>query len=67
MDIQLIFLTAMAIISKVRTLFGIQNLLAPLHADECLKKMVARREVLRLFPSPSTDEIVMLKEAERFR
>ncbi|HEX5038150.1 MAG TPA: sugar transferase [bacterium] len=59
LDLKLVFLTAVAIVSRAKALRGIQNILEKLHADETLKKAAAREEELRPSPPPGSLEIVL--------
>jgi len=58
LDIQLIILTALAIISRVKALKNIQEILTDLNANEQLKTVAKREDVLVPHPPPGTDEIV---------
>ena len=59
LDIQLIFLTAVAILSRERALTGIQKILDRLGAEEMVKRVAMRQEPLKPFPPPGAAEIVM--------
>lgn len=59
LDIRLIFLTALAILSRKRALRGVQNVLQALGADEKLKRMASRKEELIPYPPPGSNEIVV--------
>ena len=58
LDIQLIFLTAVAILSRERALTGIQKILDRLGAEEMVKRVAIRQEPLKPFPPPGATEIV---------
>jgi len=64
LDIQLLSLTAMAIMSKGRALQGIQKLLGRLEADDQLKVIALRGDELKPFPPPGADRIAMLRGVE---
>ena len=59
LDIRLIFLTAVAILSRERALTGIQKILDRLGAEEMVKRVAMRQEPLKPFPPPGAAEIVM--------
>jgi len=59
LDIQLLFLTGVAIFSKERALEGIQKLLVRLNSDSTLRKVALRTEELKPFPPPGSLKIVM--------
>jgi lipopolysaccharide/colanic/teichoic acid biosynthesis glycosyltransferase len=58
LDIQLIFLTALAIFSRERALSGIQKILANLNADEQLMMIARRKDKLEPYPPPGASEVV---------
>jgi len=58
LDIQLIFLTVTAIISRDLALDGVNKLLAGIKAPEDVIRVSRRREKLVPFPPPGSDEIV---------
>ncbi len=58
LDLRLIFLTALAILSRERALEGIQRILDELGADEKLKRVAQRKEKLEPYPPPGASEIV---------
>ncbi len=58
LDLRLIFLTALAIISRKRALSGIQHILDELGADEMLKRVARREEALQPYPPPGATEVV---------
>lgn len=58
LDIKLIFLTALAILSRERALTGIQNILTDLGADPQLKDVASRQTKLVPYPPPGATEIV---------
>ena len=58
LDIRLIFLTAVAILSRERALTGIQKILDRLGAEEMVKRVAIRQEPLKPFPPPGATEIV---------
>ena len=57
-DLRLIFLTALAIISRKRALSSIYKILDELGADEQLKRVALRKERLEPYPPPGATEIV---------
>lgn len=59
LDIQLLFLTVIAIFSKAKALQGIQKNLIHLNSDSTLRKVAQRTEELKPFPPPGALEIVM--------
>ena len=67
LDIKLILLTIVAIISQEKALEGIQKLLDDLGADEMLKRVVQRKEPLKPFPPPGTNEIVIRRDHSLFQ
>lgn len=58
LDIQLIFLTALAIISRQRALKAVHKIVTRLGADEKLQSIVLRQEKLVPYPPPGSDQIV---------
>ncbi len=58
LDLRLIFLTALAILSRKRALLGVQRILNELGADEMLKRVARREEALRPYPPPGATEVV---------
>lgn len=58
LDIYLILLTILAIISRDKALASVVSLLQSMGADEALVRVAARKEILKPFPPPGTDEIV---------
>ncbi len=58
-DLQVIWLTVIAIVSRQRALNGLQHILKKLGASEQLLKVSRRREPLQAYPPPGSDEIVM--------
>lgn len=65
-DIQLCFLTALAIVSKSRALDGIGRLLAQLGAPPDLIELAARRAPLKPAPPPGGDRIVTSRDGNPF-
>jgi lipopolysaccharide/colanic/teichoic acid biosynthesis glycosyltransferase len=59
LDIRLIFLTALAVLSRKRALRGVQNVLRALGADEKLTLVASRTEELFPYPPPGSNEIVV--------
>lgn len=59
LDIQLMFLTGVALFSKARALEGIQKILVRLDSDAILRKVALRTEELKPFPPPGSLEIIM--------
>jgi lipopolysaccharide/colanic/teichoic acid biosynthesis glycosyltransferase len=59
LDLQLIGLTAMAIISRDAAIECIELLLAQLKADPLVRRMAARREQLLPYPPPGALKVVM--------
>lgn len=57
-DLQLLALTALAIVSRHHALSGVQRLLQRLGADGHLLKLARRREPLVPMPPPGSDQIV---------
>jgi len=58
LDVRLIFLTALAIVSKAKALAGIQSIMVELKSDDQLRQVATRQEVLVAFPPPGMTEIV---------
>ena len=58
LDLKLIWLTAMAILSRERALAGINKILVDLSADEQLIQVAKRENELMPYPPPGSDEIV---------
>ncbi|MCC9078799.1 sugar transferase [Litorilinea aerophila] len=58
LDLRLIFLTALAIVSREKALTGVQRILDELGADEQLKRIARRQEKLEPYPPPGATEIV---------
>jgi len=58
LDLQLIFLTAVAIASRRRALAGVQSLLDSLEADAMLKRVARRGDDLKPSPPPGATEVV---------
>jgi lipopolysaccharide/colanic/teichoic acid biosynthesis glycosyltransferase len=58
LDLQLIFLTAVAIISRRRALAGVQSVLDSLEADAMLKRVARREDDLKPSPPPGATEVV---------
>lgn len=65
-DIQLCFLTALAIVSKSRALDGIGRLLAQLGAPPDLIELASRRAPLKPAPPPGGDRIVTSRDGNPF-
>lgn len=65
LDIKLILLTALAAISKSRSLQFLQLIVRELGGDEQLCRIVARQEALPTFPPPGRDTIVTEDEIRR--
>lgn len=61
-DLQLIFLTAVAIISKENALKGVVRLLRKLKAEDILLQIASREKELVPMPPPGTTNIVMNRE-----
>ncbi len=57
-DLKLIWLTAMAILSRERAIAGINKILVDLGADEQLIQVAKREDELKPYPPPGSDEIV---------
>jgi lipopolysaccharide/colanic/teichoic acid biosynthesis glycosyltransferase len=53
-DLRLLFLTAVAIVSREKALRGLQSLLIDWHAGEMLCRVALRAEPLRPYPPPGT-------------
>jgi lipopolysaccharide/colanic/teichoic acid biosynthesis glycosyltransferase len=58
LDMKLIFLTAIAILSRARALEGLQRVLEQLGADEQLKTVARRTEALEPYPPPGATDVV---------
>lgn len=58
-DVQAIWLTMIAILSRSKALNGLQPILKKLGADEQLRCVALRQESLYPFPPPGSDEIVL--------
>ncbi|MEO6003576.1 MAG: sugar transferase [Opitutus sp.] len=56
-DLQLIFLTLTAIVSRPRALVGVQRALRRLRADEQLIQIAGRSQPLEPFPPPGANEV----------
>jgi FlaA1/EpsC-like NDP-sugar epimerase/lipopolysaccharide/colanic/teichoic acid biosynthesis glycosyltransferase len=63
LDIKLIFLTAVAILSREKALAGVQKILIDLQADPQLRKIARRQEQLQPYPPPGTDEVVTSRDS----
>lgn len=61
LDIQLIFLTIIAVISREKALAGVQKILSELGADERIKRVARRQERLTPFPPPGAETVVMAR------
>lgn len=61
LDLQLIYLTVIAIISRPSALKTVQSILKSLNADEQLTQVVAREERLIPFPPPGAEQVVMYR------
>ena len=57
-DLQVIWLTVIAIVSRQRALNGLQHLLKKLGADDQLLNVARRQEPLQPYPPPGSDQIV---------
>jgi len=58
LDIRLIYLTALAILSRSKALDGVQQVLDNLGADETLKQAARRQDVLKPYAPPGATEFV---------
>ncbi len=58
LDIQLIWWTAMAVLSRSRSLSGINKILVKLDADKQVIEVAKREKVLTPFPPPGADDII---------
>jgi len=58
-DLQVIWLTVIAIVSRDKALNGLQHILKKLGAIEQLLRVSRRREALQAYPPPGSNEIVM--------
>ena len=63
LDLQLIFLTVTAILSKKKALLGVQNILKQLKADNKLLDIASRQKALEPYPPPGSDKIVMNRDS----
>ncbi|NDC38271.1 MAG: sugar transferase [Proteobacteria bacterium] len=61
-DLQLIVLTALAIVSRQRALAGVHRLVAAISSDEQLKLVCLRQAPLTPYPPPGATEIVCSRE-----
>ncbi|MDA7670541.1 sugar transferase [Verrucomicrobia bacterium] len=57
-DIKLIFLTVFGIVSREYALHGLQKILKDLGAEETLVRIAGRKEELKPYPPPGSNEIV---------
>ena len=57
-DIKLIFLTVLCVFSRENALRGVQRILKDLGADETIVKIAGRKDVLKPYPPPGSNEIV---------
>lgn len=64
LDIKLVFLTALAIISREKALSGIQRLLQDMQVDPELCRVATRRDALQPAPPPGSSEIVTTRERQ---
>lgn len=64
LDLKLVFLTAVAIVSREKALKGVQTLLQDLGCDADLMKVAARTEPLQPAPPPGASEIVTTRERQ---
>jgi lipopolysaccharide/colanic/teichoic acid biosynthesis glycosyltransferase/ubiquinone/menaquinone biosynthesis C-methylase UbiE len=62
LDIRLIFLTAIAVVSRERALKGVQKVLDSLGADEVVKQVAKRKGELKPFPPPGATGVVTSRE-----
>ena len=58
LDVKLVFLTAIAIISREKALRGVQKLLDKLNIDPQIKRVARRKEKLLPFPPPGANKVV---------
>ena len=58
LDIQLIWLTALAILSREKALAGVQSILSKIGADEQIMRAASRQDALKPFPPPGALEVV---------
>ena len=56
-DLQLIFLTALSIVSRRRALDGVQSILKRWGSDELVRRMARRNEPLLEYPPPGASEV----------
>ncbi len=64
LDLRIIFLTAVALVSRPAALEGVQSLLRSMGADELLRTMAFRRVPLLAYPPPGAQEVVALYQAQ---
>ena len=57
-DLEVIWLTVIAIVSRAKALNGLQHILKKLGASDQLLRVSQRRETLQAYPPPGSDEIV---------
>lgn len=62
LDLQLIFLTAVALFSKRKALGEIQKILTKRNADSQLIKVALRTDILSPYPPPGSQEIVFIRQ-----
>jgi hypothetical protein len=62
-DLQLIFLTALAIVSRAMALRRVQAMVSSLSSDPLLIEVTARKTKLLPFPPPGSTKIVQSREA----
>jgi len=58
LDLQILGLTALALVSRERALAGVERVLHGLNAEEKLSRVARRQEPLLAFPPPGSDRIV---------
>lgn len=58
LDVELVALTALAIVSRQRALAGVQRILARLGADDQLRQVASRQFPLPAYPPPGATDIV---------
>ncbi|MDA1044789.1 MAG: sugar transferase [Verrucomicrobia bacterium] len=58
LDIELVFLTALSMISRENALLGVQKILKRLNTDDALRKVAARTEPLVPAPPPGANAVV---------
>jgi len=61
-DLQVIWLTVIAIVSRSKALNGLQLILKKLGASDQLLRVSWRREPLQAYPPPGSNEIVMSRK-----